>query len=488
MQARSYSGYNYAHPTFVVTWGDVYFGLFYLSTGVMVLTQSVMIVMVWVLIWAFARHAAEGNHRSGPLMFWIGIVMMYPTTATAFGALHQHATVRGAFLAFALLTAGPRLIAAMARSKWCALIGTGWIGWGTLAYGGVFFAWLIGTFLRLPLPPELDALPHATSAVWAAVPVIAAVSAAALPILGIRCPDDANRLIRALTTAVLIVTLLSFVQALLGLRFVATTYEANPNRLAAVSEADPNGYARMLLVPTIILFAAVLVRFAGVRHIRLASAAVGLAVVSVLLTLSRTGYVSLTAGLFVLVALNIRRGRTVAIALLVTAVVGAGLWLGDAYDTFTAGDRMSLDNFRHRLGLYELIWRIVKENPWFGVWPGGYFDALRDAQYASPTLVSAHNMFLGIAVEWGLPMAVLLVLALAGAFVHAGVGLRRLRVTLPGARPVQALLQGSVALSVALGIHGLTENVPPDLVFFAFGLAVTAQRRLVPLVNAGACQ
>jgi O-antigen ligase len=179
----------------------------------------------------------------------------------------------------------------------------------------------------------------------------------------------------------------------------------------------------------------------------------------------------------VFVTVSVPPGSVVLTAVLVVAAVGAVLKVGDY---FAAGeDRAGLGHLVGRLTLYQAALAILRESPLFGAWPGGWQIALVNLQLPGAQYgVSVHSMLLSVAVEWGIPMALLLVLAV-GLSLRSGlrvVGRMRGGRTDASREMLRSTGCAVAACSVGLFVHGLTEIVPPYLVFLNLGIGVAIDR------------
>jgi len=206
---------------------------------------------------------------------------------------------------------------------------------------------------------------------------------------------------------------------------------------------NPNDLASL----TILALGLALALWAGephrrlVRWIGLASAAP--LTLTIVLTQSRGAFIGLAAvAIPSVVALARRRPR---VALGLTALVGlalyvapAALWqrlsgLGKATSVETIGEMDPEGSAQQRLAVLQTAIRIIEDRPVLGVGLGAYHQANRDYSPALGSL-DAHNAYVKVAAETGLP-GLLLFLALLATVVRS-VLLARRRATL--ASPMQA--------------------------------------------------
>jgi putative inorganic carbon (HCO3(-)) transporter len=111
-------------------------------------------------------------------------------------------------------------------------------------------------------------------------------------------------------------------------------------------------------------------------------------------------------------------------------------------------------SFLWRLHILSWTWAMVRDHPWWGVGPGAYPVALIHYQhipYASGQ--NPHNLYVEVAAEYGLPAAILLVLALATFFGRMGVAIHRT----PAGNPGRGRLVVLVATLVAFAVHSLVD-------------------------------
>lgn len=206
-----------------------------------------------------------------------------------------------------------------------------------------------------------------------------------------------------------------------------------------------------------------------------AAAFVGLAV---LLTLSRGGVLSLILTLLFVGALSRFRSRRVRHSRLAgtlpVVLLLAVLALGGAIGLDALLARFDSDEVGGRPTLYSTTLGMIVERPIGGFGPGMFewaFPAYRPADLIKKRFVHVHNDYLEIAVEWGVPLALVF---------WGFVGWRWLmscRVFLRTRDPWRA----TVALATAAGIfsilvHSLVDfnlHIPANLMVFAILLALS---------------
>ncbi len=207
-----------------------------------------------------------------------------------------------------------------------------------------------------------------------------------------------------------------------------------------------------------------------------------------LLTQSRGAWLALAAALALLVVLRFRRGW---VFVLVAALAGIGAAALLGFDQVAAAlvSSATLGGAEGRLEVWSRALYMIQDFPFTGVGMGT-FTAVADRLYpfflyAPGTVEHAHNLFLQVAVDLGLPglvawLAILLGLGYsAGWLVKISSGDAHV---LPGrslamtGRWRLGLAAGLLAALVALVVHGLTDAVtwgmvrPAPLVWLLWGL------------------
>jgi hypothetical protein len=452
-----------------------YFALFLISTALMVLSGSAIIVIIWVFIWLFAKYFSTRTKGSQFLMFWLGFTLFYPDTSSVYTDLNEQGVVKGLFLLVFILTHFTDVKKTVSDSHLLRAIFLGWIGWGLAASSVVLLAWLTLTVLNLPLQDLFAFLPYySTTGLKSALPVVPAVVAAVIPIVSLKRREDYLALSRANLIGTTILLVLSFLQLLLDTRFVPSDYYVLPGRVSGFSTPGANEYATVLFFPLLFLFSMFLERSRRASPLILIVGLLG--ILTIALTETRAAYISFTIGFVILLFANRRSYKSYLIAISVLIFTAfAFKAFGILADFAPGSERLSDINLQSRFLLYQNILNVISINPWFGAFPGGYSTSLIGVGYTS-RIVGAENTLLAIAAQFGIPMAAMLLTALVGSAVYGLLVISRTRqIGKPQwAGEILAMAKVAVSLSVVYFVHGLTAVVPPDFVFFIFGLSIAA--------------
>jgi O-antigen ligase len=198
-------------------------------------------------------------------------------------------------------------------------------------------------------------------------------------------------------------------------------------------------------------------------------------------SLSRMGVISMFVSLGVMAAADCaRKNRSLLPAALIVILMAAGAattaWVGVApvVEHFgqLAQNEMAAQGDGGRIALWKNAWTLIREHPWTGVGLGCFEFAFTTVQSIQLTYVAdhAHNDYLELAAELGLPAATLLFslfLWLAGKTLHASLCAR--------SNLGRALALGSLGGISALLVHSAADfnlYIPANALVFAVLLGI----------------
>lgn len=187
------------------------------------------------------------------------------------------------------------------------------------------------------------------------------------------------------------------------------------------------------------------------RWRRLMTMSAALLMLAILVSQTRGTFYGLAAGLLLAVCLGVGREWWKQVA--VAGMAGGGLYLGLILMpgllgwVDISGMEMRLDylGLSGRQFLWERAFSLMKQHPWFGVGPMG-FVAQHSHWGAHP-----HSSILQIAVEWGIPVLLLILFVVTKAMVTLARAVRARRSDVWGAGLLVAL-SGSLTQSLVDGV------------------------------------
>ena len=243
----------------------------------------------------------------------------------------------------------------------------------------------------------------------------------------------------------------------------------SPNQLGAFCS---------LMIP----IAAALIFGARTTRWRLASAlALTILLVTLMLSLSRGAWVGTGVALLLMLVKLREARRLLVIVALPLLVVGFFIWslAPTKTDVKVVGERARaitvLSPYDDRRVIYREAYREIKEDPLFGVGPGGFPVASTRVVSESATLsyAHAHNLYLNWAAEVGLPALVIILGFAAALGLSANTASRGARAR--GDPADRALVIGIGAALLTVLVQGFFDYVIPNpVVYTAFWTLVGA--------------
>jgi O-antigen ligase len=214
------------------------------------------------------------------------------------------------------------------------------------------------------------------------------------------------------------------------------------------------------------------------------AAAVVVAGTALLLSQSRGGFVACLAGVlaFALSVRRVRGGSRLWTPAAICLVLGAGVLLAISGGDLAGrlGDPMAGSAVERRGEVYALTARQIAEHPWLGIGPGGFdniYQAARTDAFGitKQTFLRAHNSFLEVALEAGLPAFLLLMALLSALLLRClrGAATRRRNAVFP------CLGVGATALVATHSLIDFSLQIPAVSVTYAalMGTAVAQSWR-----------
>jgi O-antigen ligase len=433
-------------------------------------------LVIWIAILIVTLAYGRGARRTavGPMLvaFWLS----YPEAVVGMDALTSRAIFE--ILLLACITVFVRPAIKCLQFRWTdKLLILGWVLWGALAYAPVLIGYIAAHHLGVQ-QTLFRGVPNSTSGLKSVIPVLGAAlafKAGAIIGAGRRETRALREATFAAATLVVVVSWAAFVSSVNLVPFWEGS-ASEPGRLHSFASPDPNNFGRTLLIPALLICSWILFGAPGIWKRALLPLA--LVVIALLLTLSRTSYVSLLVGFGVLGLLAAKRFRfwlfgTLGAVALTIIFFAAGLNV-----TFAPGsERRSVQNLESRIEIWKGVIELMKLKPWFGAHPTGYtYQMWARGIIPEGEFLGSHNVYLWLAADYGIPMALFALLVIIRAGLH-GWRAWKCRVACFGSEDVRPMSAFVMASSAAFLVHGITETVPPTFLFFLLGLGVAIHGR-----------
>jgi putative inorganic carbon (HCO3(-)) transporter len=225
----------------------------------------------------------------------------------------------------------------------------------------------------------------------------------------VRTKNDFQYVIRLLFITVCIQSLVSFIQASLGLTFTPTgeAFETiGVTRVLGTASSNPAGFASFLIPPLMISVALLLAKDVHPRALTLAAAFLGATAIG--FSFTRAAWIGLGLGYcaiaFLLALVDRLNWRRFLIGL-TAAAAGILALLPRMLERITP-DYTLQGSFDERLGLMTIAFRMIQEKPIFGFGAGSYQHVFKPYAYGlDQWIFVVHNEFLLRAAETGIPGA-----------------------------------------------------------------------------------
>jgi O-antigen ligase len=465
------------------------FALFVSSTVIMGLSKNPVFIGIWVALWVVTKKYKTPSKGMDCLIFFVMFYLFYsPTTSTSpdsYYYIHDLYVILSCLLAAFIILYSESIPMVLNEFPTAKAIFYCWLLWGAFAYAPVFFStvWRDSFLSQLNIIPQLN---RDNTGLKTAIPVLASVGLIILPAYALKTVEDFRRFWKLLSIGTIVYCLLSLLRYALNIDFIPQEYgevRQMGYRLTGFVHPDANYLGRMLLMPIILSLSVALTSPRTSKALTWTVLVFG--IICTAMTYSRTTFISLSSSLVLLFMAVKQKLAGIALFSIIFFLVAIIAWQYDLISYFGYGEGSDLTNLYSRQMIYRWVLDIIADNPWFGAYPGGYEHAILSVGFGFEKVVSAHNMTLAIAVEWGIPMAIVLVATLIFSIYHSVKTITSLsaRTKTEDDYFIQAFACATLAVAAAYLVHGLTEIVPPYYVFFNFGLALASHHyanRVVP--------
>ena len=437
--------------------------------------------MVGATIFYIAAKYRPHQKASFFLPFFLGLVFLYPTIFSGGLDFHDKGFVIGIFsIAFYLLNRRKVDLELRKRPVIKAVV-VFWLFWSVLSYIPVLVS-----SLGIQFPPfdliYSENLAEETTLIKTTVRQFSVILIL-LPVLTLRTVSDFRVFFKVVGILAAVVVLAGFAQYFTGFKLIPENYDASPGRFVTFSMPDPNGYARLMVLPIFVLFSQILAKRKVAPHILMLFACI---LVSIVLSFSRTAYISLFLGLFFVGASYLRYNRSIKpiiVFLSLSCFMLPTLMAFEEYYEQNYNRLGSSGNVIGRINYFRGSVEIIRKNILFGVHPGQYRKAMSETEvfkeWRHPVSSSTHNIYTQTAVDWGAPLGAALLMCFGLSVKYVLQSKRLLKKRQSGDRlrddKLSTIVYSVFGVTICYGFWFIAEIVPTHFIFFLLGLAISTR-------------
>ncbi len=435
-------------------------------------------VIIWWLAFKYRTYTSSGVF----LPYYIGLIFWYPSGYYTGLNFHNPSFVFGVFSLFFYLFNRRQIYVELRKNRVVRNIILFWLVWSAASYAPVLISSLGLNYFPFSLIYSKD-LAVQTTLLKTTVGQFA-VLLILLPILTLKKVEDFQVFYKAIFIATAVVVIMGFIQYFTGFKLLPEhysdvyLYSGGYSRFFTFSMPDANGFARLMIIPILLSFI-----YISVKRKTSITILFVLSLTAVVLTYSRTGFASISFGIFILLCLFLGdikiKHKSPVFVIICLVLLGANivkLGYTENVDRF-----ISMRNLQSRWLLHERAFEIIKDNPFFGAHPSFYQQQMLEGfSFSGRSWVpSAHNIYLQVGVDWGLPLSLVLILCLLISLYYYGIRGRRLLKKLEFTEGTDIYIL-VIAIYCVIGVaftyivHSITEIVPPVYIFFLLGFSITS--------------
>ena len=436
-------------------------------------------VMIWWLAFKYRTHTNSGVF----LTYYIGLMFWYPSGYDTGLNFHNLSFVLGVFSLCFYFFNRRQIHVELRKNRVVKNIILFWLVWSAASYAPVLISSLGLNYFPFSLIYSKNfvvqtTLLKTTVAQFAVILIL-------LPILTLKKTEDFQVFFKTIFIVTVVVVIMGFIQYFTGFKLLPEHYSdvylsgKRYSRFFTFSVPDANGFARLMIIPILLSFIYISVK----RKMSIAILFV-LSLTAVVLTYSRTGFVSISFGIFILLCLflgDIKIKHKLPVFVVICLVL-----LGANIVKFGYAENVarftSMGNLRVRWLIQGRAFEIIKDSLFFGAHPGHYQQKMLETPLFAgrSTIPSTHNIYLQVGVEWGLPLSLVLMLCLLMTLRYGIKGrrvLKNLKFTVGNEMDILIIaVYCVIGMVFAYGVHSMTEILPPAYIFFLLGFSIAVYK------------
>ncbi|MES2352835.1 MAG: O-antigen ligase family protein [Pseudomonadota bacterium] len=300
----------------------------------------------------------------------------------------------------------------------------------------------------------------------------------------VRSEEDLRTTLKWLFVTLGIQSIIYYVECIYGIYYISplgqiiTAQESELKRPGGTISHNPFGFANFILLIMLILIAEFLpARAHGAAPRWYKGILIGMGVIALILTLSRSAWISFLVGGAWLVIIAYRRRILAYQKILYIAIVaGVAAFVAAPLIVLRLQSSPLQRSYDERFALMQMAINVIIHNPIFGVGPGAYEVSYKNyltADLADKWLWTVHNHYLLRTAETGIPGGLAWILLIVMGIVQA------LRLSKSRRLPIRTLAigcgAGIVAVAQQMYWDMWTHVVAQELFWFLLGLMGAAE-------------
>jgi len=449
--------------------------------GLVSLTFDPAIIIIYFIILAF--YVYYTNYFKYPVLVYIILfIFFYPTIATNMKFFNERFFLLPIIIIIISILYINPIRKIFKQEKALKRIVSVFFIYGTTMYIIALFGYLFNDNLGINI---LDHAPLSTSHIlhyFRGIPMVFIVLA---PILSINNEKHFKMLFNLYMILLFINVFFGLLQYFYGIQIVDENYSINfrlgtyggERRLFSFSNPDPIAFGFTLSYPLLIL----LVYLLNINYKSSYIALALLTILTILLTFSRTTYISFTAGMLISLFLVSKKPKVLFKYSTIVLSITLLIIFSGVFEKFSTVPRLAKANpYSSRTYKYMVAWEILQENPLLGASPGGMPELSHTTSVGSIGIESVHNLYLQAAVDYGFPMMIIVIIILLYSFSLGRKILKNYKhqLIMRNNRYLHIFLLVSTAYVLSCILMGFAESLSYSVIFLNLGFIIAAKRIL----------
>ena len=466
--------------------------LFLVIGGLVSLTLDPTIILIYFIILAFYMYYTK-YFKYPVLVFVISFLFLFPNHASSVNYWNEKVFLLPfIIIVFSILNIN-HIRNIFKQEKALKRIVSVFFIYGTTMYTIALFGFLFNDTLGINI---FDRAPLSTSHIlyyFRSIPLVFLVFA---PILSINNEKHFKMIFKLYMILLFINVFFGLLQYYYGIQIVDEGYSigfrlgtyGGERRLFSFSNGDPISFGFTLSYPLLILLTYLLIIKYKFSYLALAL----LTILTILLSFSRTTYISLIGGILIIFFLIPKNTKKIfkysTIVLSITLLI---IYSGIS-EKFSAVPRLAntssilevespkLNPMYGRLHKYRVAWEIIQENPILGASPGGMPELSHTTSAGPIGMESAHSLYLQAGVDYGFPMMLIVIIILLYSFSSGIKILKNYKheIIMRNNRYLHIFLLASSVYVLSCILYGFAESLNYYVIFLNLGFIIAAKRIL----------